>query len=164
MTADRYFGLYRGTVSNNVDPMLLGRLQVKVPSVPGASELSWAMPCTGYGGSSVGFFALPPVGTNVWVQFEEGDSSAPVWMGVFWDSATRPPADPPVELMKVFKTSGITVTITDTPGAAMFEIKTASGAKIGLGPTGIEIDNGMGASIKLQGPQTSVNGGALEVV
>jgi hypothetical protein len=46
----------------------------------------------------------------------------------------------------------------------MFEIKTDMGAKIGLGPSGIEIDNGMGASIKLQGPQTSVNGGALEVL
>lgn len=164
MSADRYFGLYRGQVKNNVDPLLLGRLQVAVPSVPGASQLSWAMPCVGYGGSDVGFFALPPVGANVWVQFEEGNSSDPVWMGLFWDSTTRPPASPPVELMKVFKTSGITITITDTPGAAMFEIKTDMGAKIGLGPAGIEIDNGMGASIKLQGPQTSVNGGALEVL
>lgn len=164
MSGDRYFGLYRGSVQNNVDPLGLGRLQVAVPSVPGASAMSWAMPCTGYGGSGVGFFALPPVGAKVWIQFEEGNSSDPVWMGVFWDSSTRPPASPPVELMKVFKTSGITITITDTPGAAMFEIKTASGAKIGMGPTGIEIDNGMGASIKLQGPQTSVNSGALEVL
>jgi hypothetical protein len=164
MSTDRFFGLYRGTVVSNVDPMGLGRLQVDVPSVPGAATLSWAMPCSGYGGSGVGVFALPPVGANVWIQFEEGNASDPVWMGVFWDGVIRPPAAPPLELMKVFKTSGITVTITDTPGAAMLEIKTETGAKIVLGPMGIEIDNGMGASIKLQGPQTSINGGALEVL
>jgi hypothetical protein len=164
MSSDRYFGMYRGVVKANLDPLQLGRLQVDVPSVPGASPLSWALPCTGYGGSDVGFFALPPVGANVWIQFEEGNSDDPIWMGVFWDSSTRPPADPPLEQTKVFKTAGVTVTIMDIPGAATFELKTAAGAKIALGPTGIEIDNGAGASIKLQGPQTSVNGGALEVV
>jgi Type VI secretion system/phage-baseplate injector OB domain len=164
MSDNRYFGMYRGTVQNSVDPLMQARLQVKVPSVPGASDLSWAMPCSGYGGSNVGIFSLPPVGTNVWIQFEEGDAASPIWMGIFWDSKTLPPASPAVELMKVFKTDGITVTITDTPGAAMLEIKTAMGAKIALGPSGIEIDNGMGASITLQGPQVSVNGGALEVI
>jgi hypothetical protein len=32
-----------------------------------------------------------------------------------------------------------------------------------LAPTGIEIDNGQGASIKLTGPTVQINGGALEV-
>lgn len=164
MSDNRYFGLYRGTVQNNVDPLMLARLQVKVPSVPGASDLSWAMPCSAYGGSGVGVFALPPVGANIWVQFEEGDAASPIWMGIFWDAATMPPAAPALEMMKVFKTDGLTMTITDAPGAAMLEIKMASGAKITLGPTGIGIDNGMGASITMQGPQVSVNNGALEVI
>jgi len=160
----RYYGLYRGTVQGNIDPLGLARLQVSVPSVPGASQLSWARPCTPYAGPSVGWFALPPTGAKIWVMFEEGNPADPVWMGLFWDDIGRPPASPPLELTKVFATTGVTITITDAPGAAMLEMKTQSGAKISLGPAGIEIDNGMGASIKLQGPQVSVNGGALEVL
>ena len=37
------------------------------------------------------------------------------------------------------------------------------GAKIAITSTGIEIDNGQGASVKLTGPPVSVNDGALEV-
>ena len=163
MSGDRYYGLYRGTVQSNVDPLQLGRLQIVVPSVAGASDQSWANPCSALAGSSLGAFALPPAGANVWVMFEAGDPADPVWMGGFWDSSTRPPASPAVETMKVVATSGVTLTITDTPGAAMVELKTAAGAKISLGPTGIEIDNGTGASIKLQGPMVSVENGTASI-
>jgi hypothetical protein len=159
-----YPGLYRGTVSNNIDPLMLGRVQVDVPGVPGASQMSWAMPCAPYAGSGVGTFSIPPVGANVWVMFEGGNSSDPVWMGGFWSTTSMPPATPGAPTMRMFKSDGLTVTLTDLPGAAMLEIKTASGAKISMGPTGIEIANGMGATIALTGPQVSVNNGALEVI
>ena len=79
MTA--YFGKYRGKVENNVDPSQLGRLQVSVPAVLGSGQNSWAMPCTPYAGSSVGWFALPPVNSDVWVEFEQGDPDYPIWSG-----------------------------------------------------------------------------------
>ena len=156
----RLDGLYRGTVVNNVDPLGLGRLQVGVPSAMGSSDFSWARPCVPFGG----WFMLPPAGALVWVMFEEGNANDPVWMGVFWDDANRPPATPPLELTKVLKTDGVTISIQDVPGAASFELETAGGAKLSLGPAGITIDNGMGAKIELHGPQVSVNGGALEVI
>ncbi|MFM5893541.1 MAG: phage baseplate assembly protein V [Novosphingobium sp.] len=163
--SEQYFGLYRGKVQNNVDPMMLGRLQVAVPGVQGQSELSWAMPCASFGGKNgIGGFALPPVGANVWVMFEGGSPADPVWMGTFWSAQEMPPAQPAVEQTKSFKTEGIEVTLTDLPGAAMLEIKMASGAKLTMGPTGIEIDNGQGAKIAMTGPQVSVNSGALEVI
>lgn len=162
--SDIYQGLYRGTVSNNVDPLQLGRLQVKVPGVQGASELSWAMPCASFGGAGgIGGFVLPPVGANVWLMFEGGSPADPVWMGTFWSSSAQPPATPAVEQTKVFKTNGLEVKLTDLPGAAILEVSMASGAKLTMGPTGIEIDNGQGAKLALQGPQVSVNNGALEV-
>ncbi|HEX6229566.1 MAG TPA: phage baseplate assembly protein V, partial [Solirubrobacterales bacterium] len=68
-----YFGKYRGTVEQNLDPLQQGRLQVKVPAVLGDGTLSWAMPCVPYAGSQVGFYAVPPIGANVWVEFEGGD-------------------------------------------------------------------------------------------
>jgi hypothetical protein len=65
--------------------------------------------------------------------------------------------------MKILKTDAVTITINDMPGAGGLKIETAQGMKIAISATGIEIDNGMGASIKLSGPKVSINGSALEV-
>lgn len=77
----QFFGKYRGKVENNIDPMMMGRVQVSVPAVLGDGGLSWAMPCAPYAGSGVGFFAIPPTGANVWVEFEGGDPDYPIWSG-----------------------------------------------------------------------------------
>lgn len=159
----QFFGKYRGKVANNVDPMQQGRVQVSVPAVLGSGSLSWAMPCVPYAGSQVGFFAIPPTGANVWVEFEAGDPNAPIWSGCFWGSG-EVPATPAVAEMKVFKTDGATITLNDLPGAGGIKIETTTGMKIEINAAGIEINNGQGASLKMSGPQVSVNSGALEVV
>ena len=86
----QFFGKYRGTVANNIDPQMMGRVQVSVPSVLGEGQLSWAMPCVPYAGSGVGFFAIPPNGANVWVEFEAGDPDYPIWSGCFWGMGEAP--------------------------------------------------------------------------
>jgi hypothetical protein len=68
------YGIYRGTVMNTADPMMKGRLQINVPSQ--ALGASWAEPCRDYQST-----ATPPIGTLVWVMFEGGDPTRPVWMG-----------------------------------------------------------------------------------
>ncbi|MBE9470897.1 MAG: baseplate assembly protein [Chloroflexi bacterium] len=158
----QFFGKYRGQVENNIDPQQMGRIQVSVPAVLGEGTLSWAMPCVPYAGSGVGFFAIPPNGANVWVEFEGGDPDYPIWSGCFWGIG-EVPALPAVAEMKVLKTDTCTVTLSDLPGIGGVTIETATGMKIVLTATGIEIDNGQGGSIKLTGPQVSVNNGALEV-
>ncbi|HBL27563.1 MAG TPA: baseplate assembly protein, partial [Acidobacteria bacterium] len=60
MTEQAFYGKYRGKVSNNIDPLQIGRLQVSVPEVLGDGRLSWALPCVPFAGPGVGFFALPP--------------------------------------------------------------------------------------------------------
>ena len=35
-------------------------------------------------GSGVGLFTVPPVGANVWVEFEGGDIDYPILAGCFW--------------------------------------------------------------------------------
>ncbi len=87
----QYFGKYRGTVLNNVDPMQMGRIQVLVPDVSGVVPTSWAMPCMPYGGINAGMFAVPLPGTGVWVEFEQGDPDYPIWVGTFWGSAAEVP-------------------------------------------------------------------------
>jgi uncharacterized protein involved in type VI secretion and phage assembly len=79
----RFFGKYRGTVIGNVDPLNLGRIQAEVPSVAGYVS-SWAMPCIPYADTNVGSFTPPPVGTNVWIEFEAGNPDDPIWSGVFF--------------------------------------------------------------------------------
>jgi hypothetical protein len=140
-----FFGKYRGKVENNIDPMQLGRLQVAVPAVYGDGRLSWAMPCSPFAGNKVGFFALPPKGSNVWVEFEAGNPDYPIWCGGFWGMG-EVPAMPAVELTKVFKTAGITMTFSDLPGAGGFTLEVAPPVvaiplKIVLNSSGIEINN-----------------------
>ena len=159
----QYFGKYRGSVANNVDPQQMGRLQVSVPAILGDGQLSWAMPCVPFAGPGVGFFTLPPVGANVWVEFEGGDPDYPIWSGCFWGLGEAP-ALPAIEQMKVLKTDLATITINDLPGVGGVKIETTTGAKIEITALGITIDNGMGGTISLTGPQVSVNNGALEVI
>jgi uncharacterized protein involved in type VI secretion and phage assembly len=160
----RFFGKYRGSVANNIDPLQQGRLQVNVPAVLGDGSLSWAMPCVPYAGSGVGFFTAPPVGANIWVEFEAGDPDYPIWSGCFWATGELP-TEAALPMIKLIKTDTATVKIDDTPGAGGVSIELVSGARIVINATGIiEIDNGMGGSIQISGPQVSVNDGALEVI
>jgi uncharacterized protein involved in type VI secretion and phage assembly len=157
-----FFGKYRGKVEDNADPYLCGRIQVTAPAALG-DVVAWAMPCAPFAGPGVGFFAVPPVGANVWVEFEGGNPQAPIWSGCFWNRGDFPAAMA-VPQMKVLKTDTATVTLSDLPGpAGGVTIETADGNKITLSATSIEINNGKGATVTLQGPKVSINGSALEV-
>ena len=72
----RYFGPYRGIVTDNDDPTDRMRIRVRVPEVLGELENPWASPCV-----PPGVGAVPDVGSRVWIEFEAGDPSHPVWMG-----------------------------------------------------------------------------------
>ncbi len=74
---EKYFGIYRAMVTNNVDPEGLRRLEVSVPEVLGEGERVWAVACV-----PAGSRGRPGVGSVVWVQFEGGDPRRPVWVGV----------------------------------------------------------------------------------
>ncbi len=142
---NKYFGKYRGKVENNVDPLQLGRMQVSVPAVLGSGTLSWAMPCVPYAGPGVGFFVIPPVGANVWVEFEGGDPDYPIWAGCFWGTG-EVPAVPAIADLKVFKTEYINMVLSDVPGGGGFTLETAPPAvttamKMVFDAQGIEIDN-----------------------
>ena len=104
-----YFGKYRGTVARNDDPTSRGRLQVKVPRFGGLEM--WAMPCVPYAGPKVGFYSLPPVGAGVWVEFEAGDLSFPIWTGCFWADGELP--DDGGADVKIWQTDSLTLRLDD---------------------------------------------------
>ena len=158
-----FFGKFRGIVSDNRDPLMLGRVPRKVPDVLGDQESGWALPSLPYAGDGVGLFVLPPVNAWVWMEFEHGDPDYPVWAGCFWTEG-QVPASPAFPEMKVFKTASATITIDDTAGVGGVTVETSDGMKIKLDATGITLDNGQGATIALSGPQVSINDDALEVM
>jgi uncharacterized protein involved in type VI secretion and phage assembly len=162
----QFFGKYRGVVTDINDPLMTMRIKASVPDVYGDGASGWAMPCAPFGGDKVGMFVLPTVGAGVWIEFEHGDPDYPVWTGCWWGSAAEVPPlwlAPPYKKLMVVTPAGHTITVDDTPGIGGITLQTAEGAKVTMSPTGLEITNGLGASIKLTGPQVSINNGALEV-
>lgn len=86
----RFYGKYRGIVSDNDDTETLGRIRARVPEVLAEVESPWALPCVPYAGPNQGLFAIPPVGAGVWIEFEAGDPSRPIWSGAWWANGEAP--------------------------------------------------------------------------
>ena len=162
-----YFGKYRGKIANNIDPMMLGRVQVTVPAVLGSGSMSWATPCVPYAGSGVGFFMIPPVGANVWVEFEGGDIDYPIWSGCFWGTG-EVPASPALPQMKIIKMDNITLTLSELPGIGGVTLEVNPPCvplplKMTFDMNGIKLDAGPLGTLELTPAGVKVNSGALEV-
>lgn len=82
----RFFGKYAGIVTDRDDPMGIARLRARVPEVFGEETASgWALPSLPFGGgANRGMYLLPDIGDTVWIEFEAGDLSRPIWSGTFW--------------------------------------------------------------------------------
>ena len=140
-TRSRHYGKYRGIVSDNADPSSMGRLKAQVPEVFGESVVTpWATPCAPYTGAGVGWHAIPPVGAGVWIEFEAGDPSRPIWSGGWWGSSDLPTdqngsaAKPPLKilrseqgLMVVLDDDAHTLTLSDSSGSNLLTIRVNDG-------------------------------------
>ena len=161
----QFFGKYRGVVVDNTDSGYRGRLQVKVPAVMGDEKI-WAEPCVPYAGNGVGFFALPPTETGVWVEFEAGDTRYPIWSGCFWADGQIAAADA-VPSIKFVKTDSFTIRIEDAEGEMVIETKT--GSRITVNGTEVKLEAmqvsqvAQAAKTELTPASFSVNDGALAV-
>ena len=165
----KYFGKYRGTVVNNVDPMQIGRIQAIVPDVSNVLPTSWAMPCVPVAGLQMGEFTVPPIGSGVWIEFEQGNPDFPIWTGCFWGMAGEVPSAarlvPPGVAGITFQTTlQNSIQVSDLPGpSGGIVLKSTTGAFVIVNDTGIYIQNGKGASLALVGPTVTVNQGALVI-
>ena|SRR2546422_6938747 len=168
-----YFGKYRGTVADNDDKTSRGRLKVKVPAILGTLEV-WAMPCVPYAGKSVGFYSLPAVGAGIWIEFEAGDPSYPIWTGCFWADDELPDASDAA--VKIWKTESLTMRLDDDADELLIknksdskvtfssDVKTESGRSTHtVGSSGVVSDQGGIGKVEVTVASVKVNGGALEV-
>jgi len=170
-----YYGKYRGTVLQNVDPEQRGRLQLTIPDVLGPIPSSWAEPCVplaGPTGPPMGVYMVPPIGAGVWVEFEHGDPDHPIWVGCRWGSQSDiptlakagNPADPNIIIQSLLQHSVMISDMPPTPATGGVILQSTTKAMIVVNDSGIYLDNGKGASIMLVGPNVTINKGALVVI
>jgi Type VI secretion system/phage-baseplate injector OB domain len=191
---EHYYGIYRGTVESVEEGDNLGIISVKIPEVFGPSHtVSRVRPCTPFAGDKHGFVAIPEPGDGVWIQFEAGNTSLPVWVGFWWASGEIP--EPKGKLVRSFittkghkfvldddqdevtlrhsggaemKMTGSDVTITI--GNASIEMK-SSEIKLAVGPTAslkitsseITIEASPVGSVKLTSGGVEIANGAMKI-
>ena len=166
-TRSHFYGKYRGTVVDNDDPLKRGRLRVLVPAVLGTEE-SWAMPCVPYAGPGLGFYAMPELGTSIWVEFEGGDISYPIWAGCFWNEGGVPSADADPKI-KFFRTNKFTLRIDDGNGEVIIENDSGSQIKltaqeIVVKSSAVKQEAAGGRKTELSSASFRVNNGSMEVL
>jgi uncharacterized protein involved in type VI secretion and phage assembly len=151
--ATRHFGKYRGTVTDNQDPRKQGRLRVRVPEVLGDVDSGWALPCVPYAGDTTGAYAVPAVNAGVWVEFEAGDVSRPIWVGCWWKSDSLPtdeagsPATPDVKvtrseqgLLLALHDDSQVIALSDGNGANILKIEVQAGTVTLKASTKVVVD------------------------
>ncbi|MGB7539425.1 MAG: phage baseplate assembly protein V [Anaerolineales bacterium] len=152
-TAGRHYGKYRALVSDNQDPKNLGRIKARVPEVLGNVVSGWALPCAPYTGNGSGAYAVPESGAGVWIEFEAGDVSRPIWSGCWWGDNQLPKdsggtaATPSLKilrseqgLMVALDDSAKKITVSDSGGSNMLEIQVDSGLVTVQASTKVVID------------------------
>lgn len=135
----RAYGKYRGFVTDNADPSKLCRVKLLIPPLLGDQETDWALPCLPCGGlKNEGFFCVPNVGAQVWVEFEGGNINHPIWTGTFWQKSGEAPEevqDPPTT--QVLRTAkGHVFLIEDKDDAEEVKLAHTSGANLDMDKDG----------------------------
>ena len=151
-----FYGKYRGTVSA-VDASTC-RIKARVPAVLGDAETGWCTPCVPYAGPGVGIAFLPEEGSGVWIEFEGGDVSYPVWTGCYWRDGEPPPGV--ASNVKVIVTMAHKLILNDDEGS--ITISDPNGNTVLLSTSGILLSNA-DMQILVSEASVSVNDGALEV-
>ncbi len=177
----KFYGKYRGTVMNNVDPMQMCRIQAIVPDVLGPIPTSFAMPCVPITGKQMGTFMMPQIGSGVWIEFEQGNPDYPIWTGGYWGLAAEMPlaalagnpASPSLILQSTLQNAVIISDLPPTPPPPVMPpvpttggiiLRSTTGASIVVNDAGIFISNGKGAIISMMGPNILINNGAMMII
>ena len=170
----KFWGKYRGTVINNIDPEQRGRLITMVPDVLTLVPLTWAEPCTplaGPTGPPMGVYMVPPIGAGVWVEFEQGDLNYPIWVGCRWGASSDVPtlakAGLPISPSIILQTAGQNcIVISDVPGPTGGIMLRCGGSTLTITQTGITLlapkVEVTAATVDIAGI-TDINKGALKV-
>jgi phage baseplate assembly protein gpV len=136
----RHYGKHRGVVTDNQDPKNLGRIRARVPEVLANVETGWALPCAPYSGNGTGHYTVPAPGAGVWIEFEAGDVSRPLWSGCWWSAGQLPSdeggtaATPDMKILRSedgllvsLNDAAHTISVSDADGRNFVRIEVQSG-------------------------------------
>lgn len=157
-----YFGKYRAIVVDNIDPQKRGRVKLTIPSILGTEETDWALPCFPFGGAKqYGFYMVPEIGSRVWVEFEEGNLSYPIWIGSFWHLEEEVPSEltedkPTTRLLKT--PSEHSLLFEDAEDKERICLKHKSGAHLDMDSEGsLELTDSGGSIIRLDAENSELH-------
>jgi hypothetical protein len=175
---DRFHGIYQGEVTENVDIERRGRLRVRVTDVAGSCTEMWAEAASPVAGSGMGFYAVPAVGTTVWISFVGGSVKDAVWLGNPHETMADEPAEvitntnplqPPV---MIYTADGHSVSMIDgiqlQGDLGGIFLKHAAGPSVEITAEHIKLtfalkEGGVSSTIELNATGVSINGTALTV-
>src|SRR5271165_4106392 len=142
---NRFFGKYRGVVVD-VDAATM-RVKASVPAVLAQQTSGWARPCVPFAGPNMGFAYLPDVGAGVWIEFEGGDVSFPIWVGGYWHDGEQP-SDATTSVRAIVTKAGQKI-LLDVDGGTI-TIEDQNGNTVKLDSSGVSL-TGSGQNIALGG-------------
>jgi uncharacterized protein involved in type VI secretion and phage assembly len=159
----RFYGKYRALVTDNQDPSNLGRIKARVPEILGDVTTGWALPALPYSGDGVGIYTIPAPDAGVWIEFEAGDVSRPIWTGCWWGDNQLPKDETGASttpqkkivrteegLLLAFDDGGKTIALSDANGNNLLKIETQSG----------QITVQAGSKVVVEAPQIELVKGA----
>ncbi|TWF39859.1 Rhs element Vgr protein [Chitinophaga polysaccharea] len=113
-------------VTDNYDPKGLGRIRVRFNWQTGSTP--WIRLLQPHGGGDKGFYFVPEVGEEVWVDFEGGNAEAPYATGAAYNGGAKAGFGDAQNNVKVIKTrSGHTFRLDDSSGQESITISDKSG-------------------------------------
>lgn len=159
---EQYFGKYRGLVVDNQDPENRARVTLRVPEVLGSEMVShWAEPCLPFGGlADQGLFMVPEIGAQVWVEFEAGNVSKPIWTGTVWQQSADVPseaADRSPNMRELKTPSGHILSFDDTAGEEEIRLYHPADSELKIDPQGVvQITDAAGATLVMNASSSSI--------
>lgn len=131
----KVFGVLTGTVVDVADPLALGRVRIRLPSIDDTDLTPWARVATPMTGVLAGEYFIPGIGDEVLVAFEHGDLNAPYIIGSLWNAVHLPPLPSPLMGMRVIRTpEGNQLGFRMVPPAVTLTTPDMTPAAAGLSP------------------------------
>jgi uncharacterized protein involved in type VI secretion and phage assembly len=158
-TRSRYYGKYMGVVTDVEDPESMLRIRATVPALFGDTVCGWALPCVPFAGDGRGMFFLPEVADSVWIEFEAGDPSHPIWSGCFWRVGELP-SDAAPQVRGLVTRAGVKLLIDDD--GEVVTLEDGAGNKVTLDSAGITLERGS-QKVVVGDSSVSIDDGAFEV-
>lgn len=143
------FAVCPGIVTNNLDLLGEGRVQVRIPARPNFEP--WARVASVGGGSGRGFAWLPQVDDEVLVAFAQDDPNAAYVLGGLWSTRDRPPLSLPTDfattrlLRTGLSSSPVGHEIKFDDALQTVTITTSTNQTVTLAPEKIEVSGALGA-------------------